>query len=68
MGMPLRKPQEFEIGKYLCPKTKSPVPLMAPCSLAFVEWPVVVAQCAACGERHVLECEDVEHSPVFGYE
>lgn len=68
MGMPLRKPVEFEIGIYICPKAKTPVPLTAPCTLAYVEWPVVVENCAACGERHLLQCEDLHHQPFFGYE
>lgn len=59
---------EFEIGKYVCPNTNKLVPLMASRPLAFVEWPLVVEHCRECGERHALECEDVHHRPVFGYE
>lgn len=59
---------EFEIGKYICPKTKSSVTLKATRSLAFMEWPLVVESCESCGEKHVLQSEDVLHRPVFGYE
>ncbi len=69
MGLPKRKPTEFfEVGKFICPATQSLVPLMATCSLAFLDWPVVVEHCPGCGQRHVVRCEDVEHPPVFGYE
>lgn len=59
---------EHEVGKFVCPKTKLPVPLLTHCPFTAVEWPVVVEHCAECGGRHVLECEDVLHPPVFGYE
>ena len=67
MPIPMPAP-EFEVGKYVCPKTKHLVPLMAPCSFAYIHWPFVVEHCLACGEKHVFECEEVEHVPVFGYE
>lgn len=68
--MPTDKPAvaRFEVGKYVCPKTKQLTPLLASCSFAYIEWPVVVEHCAECGERHVLCCEEVLHSPVFGRE
>lgn len=68
--MPPAKPvtAEFEVGKYMCPKTKSLAPLMAPCAFTYLEWPCVIEHCALCGERHVLHCEDVLHAPAFGYE
>lgn len=59
---------EFEVGKYVCPKSKQPVPLMASQSLAYLDWPVVVEPCRDCSEKHILQCEDVLHPPVFGYE
>jgi len=59
---------EFKVGTYLCPKKGCPVPLMATSALPFLEWPVVVEKCAACGAKHVLQAEDVEHPPAFGYE
>jgi hypothetical protein len=59
---------EFEVGKYVCPKTKCPAPLMATSSFAYIEWPFVVERCASCGERHVLCSEEVLHAPVFGRE
>ena len=58
----------YTVGRYICPKTKAPAPLMASSSLAFIEWPVVVEKCANCGEKHVIRCEDVQHAPVYGYE
>jgi len=59
---------EFEVGKYVCPRTKCPASLMATCSFAYLEWPVVVERCESCGERHVLGSEEVLHAPVFGRE
>jgi hypothetical protein len=59
---------EFKVGTYICPKTKSTLPLKATRPLPFLEWPIVVERCADCGEKHVLECEDVQHPPAFGYE
>lgn len=61
-------PVEFEIGRYICPKTKAPVPLKSSCPLAFMEWPVTISNCPECGQEHVLQCEDLQHPPVFGYE
>jgi hypothetical protein len=68
--MPTSKPKltEFEVGVYVCPKTKCPASLRASCSFAYIEWPVVVEHCTSCGERHVLNCQEVLHSPVFGRE
>ena len=67
--MPMRDARavEFEIAKYICPKSKTPVPLLADRSLAFVHWPVVVKNCASCGAGHRLELADVQHPPVYGY-
>lgn len=62
------KVAEFSVGQYVCPKTKSQVPLKVSRPLAFIEWPVVVTKCASCGEQHVLHSDDVYHWPVFGYE
>jgi len=59
---------EFEIAKYICPKSKTPVQLMASHPLAFVHWPVVVKNCVSCGTDHLLELSDVQHPPVYGYE
>ena len=59
---------EFEIGTYICPNTKLPIPLKAPRELPFVDWPMVIKQCGRCGQEHVVESEDVHHPPVFGYE
>jgi len=59
---------EFEIAKYICPKSNTPVPLFASRPLAFVHWPVVVKNCVSCGMDHVLELSDVQHPPVYGYE
>jgi hypothetical protein len=58
----------FEIGKYVCPKTKLQAPLMANCSFASIQWPHVVERCVECGGQHVLSSEEVLHVPVFGYE
>lgn len=68
--MPAQKAEvtEFTVGHYVCPKTKSLQPLRASCSLAYVNWPVVVEACPGCGEKHVLSSEDVQHPPVYGYE
>lgn len=70
VSMPAQKAEltEFTVGHYVCPKTKLLVPLKASCSLAYLNWPVVVEQCPNCGGKHVLCCEDVQHPPVFGYE
>lgn len=59
---------EFEIGRYVCPKTKALVPLKSARPLAFVEWPVTIKNCPDCGGEHLLQCEDLQHPPVFGYE
>lgn len=58
----------FETGKFICPNTKQAVPLVTPCPLTAVEWPVVVECCPGCKQRHVLHSEEVLHPPVFGYE
>jgi hypothetical protein len=59
---------EFKIGTYICPNTKSPVSLVVSQRLACLDWPVVVEHCSDCGQRHVLQCEEVYHPPAFGYE
>lgn len=60
--------REFTVGWYVCPQTKSPVPLRMSHPLAQAEWPVVIEMCHDCGQRHVLCCEDIHHPPVYGYE
>ncbi len=59
---------EFKIGTYICPKTKAEVPLFSCCPLPYLHWPMVVQKCRECGEQHVLQCQDVQHPPTFGYE
>ena len=59
---------EFEIAKYICPKTQASVSLKASRPLAFVHWPVAVKNYTCCGMDHVLELADVQHPPVYGYE
>ncbi len=68
--MPIHNPAltAFEVGKYVCPKTKLLAPLVASCAFASLQWPFVVEHCTECGEKHVLCCEEVLHVPVFGYE
>jgi hypothetical protein len=56
------------IGTYRCPKTNERVPIHSSRPLAFVDWPLRVSKCSACGAEHVLSGEDLEHPPVFGYE
>lgn len=62
------KVAEYKVGTYICPNTKSPVSLSASRPLAYLDWPVVVETCSDCGQRHVLQCEEVHHPPAFGYE
>jgi hypothetical protein len=59
---------KFQIGSYECPVTRRLTPLWASSHLESVPWPVVVENCPACGRRHVVFREDVQHPPVFGYE
>lgn len=59
---------EFKVGTYLCPEKKTVVILKATSPLPFHEWPFVVEKCEACGKKHLLQSEDVEHPPAFGYE
>lgn len=59
---------EFEIGAYVCPKTKESVPLTATQSVSDLCWPVVVEKCPACGQRHEIQYSELRHPPVFGYE
>ena len=68
MSAPKPEMAECEIGKYVCPNTRSPVSLMGSRPFAFLEWPVVVEVCSDCGQRHVLQPEDIQHRPAFGYE
>jgi hypothetical protein len=68
MGLPKAKPVEHEIGKYICPKTKLPVPLLSYTPLSGVAWPMVIDRCPECGQKHAIESQDVLHPPVFGYE
>jgi hypothetical protein len=68
MPMQDARAEEYEIAKYICPKSKTTVPLVASRPLAFIHWPVVVKNCARCGTDHVLELADVQHPPVYGYE
>ncbi len=62
------RPGALVIGKYVCPNSRTLVPLMADEPLAFIHWPVVVEKCAGCGQEHVLRLTDVQHPPVYGYE
>jgi hypothetical protein len=62
------RPAELVIGKYVCPRSNSLVPLRAGQPLAFIHWPVVVKKCASCGQEHVLRMTDVQHPPIYGYE
>ena len=57
-----------EIGRFVCPKTRLLVPLKATQSLAFIHWPMKVLHCPACGRKHQIQLQDVEHPPVYGYE
>ncbi len=59
---------EYKIGSFTCPKTYKPVPLFSCCPLPYVHWPIVVKVCPECGAQHVLESDDVQHPPAFGYE
>ena len=58
----------FQVGTFVCPNTKTAVPLMASHALPFLQWPVLVERCPGCEQRHVVSCEDVQHPPAFGYE
>lgn len=58
----------YEVGLFICPNTKTAVPLMAPRALPYLEWPFKVEKCPSCAQSHVLCCEDVQHPPSFGYE
>ena len=58
----------FEIGSYVCPNRKSLVTLTNDRPRREVQWPVVVDPCSACGERHVLESQEVSHPPFYGHE
>ena len=58
----------FEIGTYDCPSTKSPVILELSTPFASLEWPVTVECCADCGQEHVVQYQDVRHTPALGYE
>lgn len=68
--MPRHEPPcvAFEVGTFVCPKTRTRVPLSATHSVSDLQWPVVVERCPACGERHTVEYNDLRHPPVFGYE
>jgi hypothetical protein len=59
---------EFTVGWYICPQTKTSVPLRMTHALAQTEWPVVIEKCEGCQQRHVLHFEDVCHPPAYGYE
>lgn len=59
---------EHEIGRYICPNTRLPVPLKWSCAVALVEWPLVVKCCPACKQEHEIKCEDLQHPPAYGYE
>jgi hypothetical protein len=58
----------FEIGAYDCPSTTSSVTLELSAPMSSLEWPVTVECCSACGQKHVVQYEDVRHAPAFGYE
>ncbi len=67
--MPERAPTaQFEIGTYICPKTRAPAPLMASQPITALHWPVTVEACPRCGQSHVVHQDDLRHPPVFGYE
>jgi len=68
MAKPKSPTLESEVGRFICPNTHQPVPLLAAQSLAFIHWPMVVRNCPACGRKHTVELRDVEHLPVYGYE
>lgn len=68
MAEPRTQTKEFVVGRFICPTTNSPAPLLACHPLVFLVWPVVVRNCPNCGREHVVQYEDVEHPPVFGYE
>ena len=59
---------EFEIGKYVCPVTKSLVPLIATQPWTIMDWPVTVKACPSCGGAHLVELDELRHPPLFGYE
>lgn len=59
---------KFEIGKYECPIRATQATLELPAHMASIEWPVVVERCSACGQRHVLQYNDVRHPPALGCE
>ncbi|MFQ5722847.1 MAG: hypothetical protein ACE5G6_00030 [Terriglobia bacterium] len=65
MGVPIAKVPEFEVGKYVCPISKSRVALLAVCP-AEVVWPQVVERCASCGQMHILEYDDIEPQAASG--
>lgn len=59
---------EFEIGKFICPATKSLVPLIATRPWAVLDWPVKVTACPSCGGDHLIALDELRHPPLFGYE
>jgi hypothetical protein len=59
---------EFEIGKFVCPVTKSLVPLIAHRPWTLLDWPVTVKACPNCGGEHVVTLDELRHPPLFGYE
>ncbi len=61
-------PKQHEIGSYTCPNTGKCLPLLSLQESQQTEWPVVVKQCASCGQTHVVRRQDVARPPVFGYE
>ena len=58
----------FEIGTFICPKTKAAAPPLASQPIAAVPWPVVVKTCARCGESHLVQRDQLRHAPILGYE
>lgn len=59
---------QFVVGRFVCPNTKSSVPLKACQPLAFIHWPLQLESCPSCGQEHALQLTEVQHPPVYGYE
>ena len=58
----------IEIGRFVCPITKQSLPVMATRPMAYQEWPIKIEHCPGCGMEHLLNIEQFQHPPVFGYE
>lgn len=68
--MPVHLPEtkEFEIGRFVCPKTHKSIPILGSQSVALTEWPILIQNCPACGGEHAVPIEELSHPPTFGYE